>query len=298
MKIGIFIHLFHLDLFNEFSNYILNVKKIFDDVVIIFTLDNNDNSKLFFDNTIKPFFCNNNENNLHIIYIENYGVDIGSFFQQIQYVRKNEIKFDFILKIHTKTSKWPIRNFINWRHELIKPIVDINNLYIIKNYIENKNFDKEIGYIAAHSCLESRSVDIYKKNNLHGVKIICDKFPHIKENYIDFIGGTMFWINFKIIEKFITPDLISFMSSYFSYKKPPPDYISNLIHFEYVFERLITGSFCFDYINILINSNCHNHDNKTMYHPENITLHCPSFLVDNFYKNELNNLQNLINTNI
>jgi len=312
MKIGVFIHLFEKTLFDEFSNYIKNVLEIFDDVTIIFTLTNNEESISFYTNIIMNYFNGLKMNNfsLNVIYIENKGVDIYSFFKQIQFVRTNNIKLDFVLKIHTKISDNP-RITGCWRKQLIEPLVDLNNLQIIKNIFENLNINNpirptskygsantqkkyEIGYIASQKCIFQRKYDISFKSNLRGILNVCNKFKNIQENYLDFIGGTMFWINYSIINKYLSEELIQYFSKDLSYGKPPSNF-NNDIYPEYVFERLITGPLCFNYTNILINDNI-TENIDTNYKPEVFSFYSPSALCNQFYKNELNNLTNIINS--
>jgi len=291
LRIGIFIHLFLIELFDEFKRYIENVKKEFENVTILFTLNDSQESRNFGENIVKKEYPS-----CHIIFIENKGVDIYAFFQKIQYSRKNNFKFDYILKIHSKTSNIEICD--NWRKELIEPITNVDNLKIIHNIMKKK----EIGYAASQLLVFSRNFDLDVRYNFYGILELAQNFPHISENYLDFVAGTMFWINYKIIENNINEELMNYLIEDMSDGKPPVNTCEKIIP-EYIFERLITGPLCFNYTNILLNSNkLHfsatnnflNNEKYSKHLPHLVTFHKPSEIMYELFSQEKNNLLNLI----
>lgn len=287
MKIGIFIHLFYTDLFNEFSQYINNVKKEFgEEIFILFTMHDIECCRNFGKTIIKGIYPS-----CHILYIENKGVDVYSFCKQIKFVRDKNIQLDYILKIHTKTSIQD--NLHNWRRQLIEPIVNQDNLKYI-HYIFKKS-KIELGYIAAQSCIFPRNFDLVFKKNFQGIYNICKQFTHIKENYLDFVAGNMYWINYKIVEENITNELMEYLIKDMSNEKPPSNF-NNEIYPEYIFERLITGPICFHYTNILINTNkieglC---NTDLGYHcPDRFSFYCPKEIMETLFPEEKDKLYKL-----
>jgi hypothetical protein len=264
------------------------VKKEFgEDIFIFFTMQDIECCRDAGETIIKGVYPN-----CHILFIENKGVDVYSFFKQIEYVREKKIKLDYILKIHTKTSIQD--NLHNWRKQLIEPIVNPTNL----KYIHHIFKKRKIGYIAAQSCVFPRNFDLVFKKNFQGIYNICKKFSNINENYLDFVAGTMFWINYKIIEKNITSEFMEYLIKDMSNEKPPSNF-NNEIYPEYVFERLITGPLCFEYTNVLINTNkieglC---DIELGYHcPDRFSFHCPKEIMETIFPDEKNKLYKLINS--
>jgi len=224
------------------------------------------------------------------LYIENKGVDVYSFLKQIQYVRENNISLDYILKIHTKTSIQ--HNFSEWRRQLIEPITNEENL----KYIHHIFLKKEIGYIAAQSCIFPKKFDLPFKSNYYGILNISKRFKYISDNYMDFIAGNMFWINYKIIEKNLTNEIIDYLMKDLSYEKPPSNFNSE-VYPEYVFERLITGCFCFDYTNILVSRNKITGIDDVylgLHAPATFTFHRPKEIMETFFLEEKNNLVKFI----
>lgn len=285
MKIGIFIHLFNLELLDEFKTYINKVQCEFgDNIFILFTMQDNDHHRKIGETKIKFIFPYS-----QVIYIENKGVDFYSLLKQIEYIREKKIHLDYILKIHTKLSTR--HHLPNWRKQLIEPITDPSSLKYI-HHIINKN---EIGYIASQICNFPRTFDLPLKSNLKGIFNLSKQFPHINENYLDFIAGSMFWINYSILDKNFTPGLIQFLSNKMSYGKPPSNF-NKEIYPEYIMERLITGPLCFEYTNLLINDNkveelCNT--NLGLHKPYCFSFHKPKELMETYFPEEKNNLINL-----
>lgn len=259
MKIGIFIHLFVINMFDEFCKYINNVMKVFDDVCLIITLSK---KNIFFEDIIKEKY-----KNAHVLFIENKGVDIYSFFTQIKYIRENNIQLDYILKIHTKVCR-------EWRELLIVPITEINSLKIIKQIFENQ----KIGYVATQDVIVSKYFDkIHSLDNEDILVKVIDIFGLSELKYYDFVGGTMFWINNEILEKYINDDMMSYFEKNMSYDKPPTN--TNTTAPEYIFERLITGVLCYNYTNLLINCNEYldkNHTNNLYFQASKFSIYEPS----------------------
>ena len=236
-NIIICVHLYFTDLFDEMCQYIDNVKSVFKNVVIFFSINN----ESIFDIEIFKKYPNAN-----IIKIENRGVDILPFFETIKYIREHKIPCDYILKMHTKKSNPPCFG-PNWRHNLLKPITRPHNLIILKHYFKTI---KNIGYVGAQRCLLPKVFDnnYYYPGTIKGINEITSLFPHLEKEWTDFNAGTMFWINNDVLNTYLTDELISYIAPKFSYGKPGCDYKNPSPVFEYVCERLFTGIFCFNKI--------------------------------------------------
>ena len=230
-KICICIHLYQLNLFPEFTQYIDNVLQVFSNVLIIFNIDINQ-KKLQLENKIKYRYPNS-----VILYNENKGVDIYSFIKMIEFINTNNLKIDFILKIHTKTSSE------NWRRNLIENITNLEVLHKIKKlFLENKD---KIGFIASSDCIIPNDNFKYKSNQT-GFKFLEDNFE-INLDYKYFVGGTMFWINTSCLKE-LNSQMNYYVSSQFSFGKPS-NQSSKIINFEYIYERILSGVLTKNYNN-------------------------------------------------
>jgi len=236
-NITIIIHLFNENLFDEFLGYISNVKNIFEFVNVIISINVNSN----FDKTILnlyPLFV--------VLKVENKGVDVYPFIESIKYIRQHNIKTDFILKLHTKESS------LDWRKELILPITNISNLYILQHYFKNM---QNIGYVGSQKCVLPKNYDFDFPQNIQGVNELCEKYQHLEKEWTDFVGGNIFWINNDVINQYLTEELIEHLNSRFLHGKPPCNLGNNNVYIEYVCERIFTGIFCYNKTNIYVNEN-------------------------------------------
>ena len=126
------------------------------------------------------------------IITNNFGFDIGSFFTILNICKHNNYDFDYVIKIHTKTSDVE-------REKLINPLLgSINRIKIILDILNNDN----IGLIGSSSTIfyNYDKLSIHNENHL---KYLLKKYK-ISKNYnetIQFIGGTMFWIKYDVLKK-------------------------------------------------------------------------------------------------
>lgn len=241
-KVCVIIHLYDEELLNEFLEYVENVRFVFSNTTVIFTL--NINSKL--DKKIGEI-----NKDFVVIKVENKGVDIYPFFESIKYIRTNNLKIDYILKLHTKSTNNKWEGLDDWRKQLILPIVKYNNLCHLQYYFKTM---KNIGYVAAQSCIFPK---VYDESdalmcNIKGVNDTISLFPHLEKDWTDFVAGTMFWISYSVIDKYLTDELMAHGTSLVSYGKPQVNESSILAPIEYIFERMLTGVFCYDKTNITV----------------------------------------------
>lgn len=276
-NITIIIHLFHSELLDEFIGYIKNIKAVFSKVNVIFTvkLNTNDNEKI---KAIDSSFV--------IIPVENKGVDIYAFIIALEYMRQNFVT-DFVLKIHTKMSDIPAENMSDWRKQLIHPITDYNNLLILQHYFKNL---KNIGYVAAQSCIFPKKYDSDFPQNIKGVNDLCDKFLHLQKEWTDFVAGNMFWISNETLNQ-INDDMCVYIKKNVVYGKPVNNLHNSNICIEYICERLFTGVLCYDKTNILINEYKNTrqsipikngvYDNTYFYSPKVFSMYQPKNVILN-----------------
>jgi len=273
------IHLFNESLFSEFLTYIKKVKIVFSNVNVLFTI--NENSK--FDE-----FIHSLDQSFTVIKVENKGVDVFPFLQCIKYIRQNKIKTDFILKMHTKESNNETENYKNWRKDLIKPIVDVNNLYVIQHYFKTI---KNIGYIGAQKCILPKNYDLDFHQNIDGLNLLCARFTHLEKDWKDFNAGNMFWISNQTLSEYLTDDLMDYLIPRFSNGRPPCNSKNKGIFLEYLCERLFTGIFCYKKTNILVNEFQGTRrgvgktdgeiDHSYFYQPSVFSIYTPSNIITN-----------------
>jgi hypothetical protein len=266
-------------MFNEFLEYINNVKSVFQLVNVIFSINIDSN----FTEVIKQ-----KDSNFIVFKVENKGCDVHSFLESIKYIRKYNIKTDYILKLHTKESNNFSEGLLNWRKELINPITNVENLKIIQHYFKKV---KNIGYVGSQKCVLPKNFDFDFQHNIDGINNLCNKFPHLEKQWTDFIGGNIFWINYEVVNEYLTDKLINYLTNNIVYGKPPNNLKNKGVYFEYLCERIFTGIFCYNKTNILVNEFQGTNrgisytngsiDNTYFYQPSVFSFHIPKNIVIN-----------------
>ena len=242
-KVTIIIHLYETKLAPEMLDYQNAIKGIFAHVNTIISVSDQIKEPIL--NEVRALFPK-----AYIYKVPNKGVDVLPFINAIQYMRQNKIECDYIFKIHTKLTNNAGEGLPNWRKHLILPLVRYKNLCILQHYF--KKYDN-IGYVSAQSCVLPKNYDLDFPQNIDGVNEIINKFPHLEKDWTDFNGGNMFWISYKVIEQYLTDELINYMIPKFNQGKPPNNLEDKGIYIDYLCERLFTGVFCYDKMNIFVN---------------------------------------------
>jgi lipopolysaccharide biosynthesis protein len=176
------LHLYYTDLFEYFNSYLKNIREEHD--IYITLIDGHYEEAIL--ETIESKF-----KNLKVFILENKGMDIAPFFFVLNEINKSNVQYDCILKLHSKKSL--IHKGIcgdNWRNELILPLLLSServtyNLSIIKN-------DSTYKMLASHKWILPTCVK--------GFETLFTRIPINKQRLIyQFVGGTMFMIDFKIV---------------------------------------------------------------------------------------------------
>ena len=125
-----------------------------------------------------------------IVISENYGFDIGSFFNILDIVKQSGKTYDFVLKLHTKTND-------KMRHQLLQPLLgDLGRIVEILDKFKNNS---TIGCVGSKQCccVDSILDTSRNKNHLHTLQ---QNFFEKQYPKMPFITGTMFWMRFSVLQ--------------------------------------------------------------------------------------------------
>ena len=129
--------------------------------------------------------------NENIIYSENYGFDIGSFFHILEIVKKQGTEYNFILKLHTKTDNTK-------RDHLLQPI--LGSIENIRKIIRDFDSRPNLGMIASKSgrCIDAHADFIRNQPYMQQLMLwfFNESTLIVKQPYV---SGTMFWMRFSVI---------------------------------------------------------------------------------------------------
>lgn len=142
-KIAILLHVFTIKLLPQLLSYISRLKYPFDLFINTYI---HGKDKCNIENLVKL-----THPHAHIIFSDNIGQDIGGFLQLINYIKINNLQYDYYLKLHSKTDD-------HWRICMLEAVLPINNiekvfelldkynivgsgsyLFKIKNHVANKD---------------------------------------------------------------------------------------------------------------------------------------------------------------
>ena len=120
--------------------------------------------------------------------IENKGMDVGGKIQAIKYLNDLNIKYEYILMLHSKKC-----NVV--RKLWMEPFCLETNLKIISQTLKNNN---NIGIIINNYTLWNNNIDLYNSNYIEIFLKLCglDKIP----SDFAYTSGNMYIINYKVIE--------------------------------------------------------------------------------------------------
>lgn len=128
------------------------------------------------------------KDNLTILKVKNKGFDIGSFYLTQDYLIKEDIKYNFFMKLHTKTND-------DWRRELCDTL--FGDLKTLENILEN--MDEVCLYGAKKWELMLDIGNILTINEI--LKNNSDIYNALPQPY--FIGGTIFIARKEVVDKLL-----------------------------------------------------------------------------------------------
>jgi hypothetical protein len=171
------LHCYDLSNFNEiYGKYLSNIEKLFN-IIITFSLNNN----------------NFKNDNYIFLEIENKGYDIGGKFVMIQYLLNNNIDYDYILFLQSKSNEDKRKKYFE--------IVDDNNINNL-NILMDKNY---AGIFPSIKKFENFAHESPFPNKYY-VKEILD-YLNLKILTSDFFEGNCMILNKEIIQIIFTDNL-------------------------------------------------------------------------------------------
>jgi hypothetical protein len=205
-NICICLHIGNIYLAYDMFIYISKINTIYD---IYITIEHNIESSYLFKE-----FMNNMEkicSKITILKIDNYGADIYPFLYVLRHFAENDIKYDYLLKLHTKTEN-------AWRHNLIESIVNLPIDTIIKNielngiygysylkydYLNHyylKQLLTKLGfYIFDDQIITNNRNKIIVNNRIDQFRPDINDIIYKLNISFDFVPGTMFWVKYDLI---------------------------------------------------------------------------------------------------
>lgn len=182
MKLAIIIHLYYIDLWDEFSSKLKNLTQNFD---LYVTLCENNEDII---NKIKKDFINAN-----IVVVENKGLDIRPFLLILNNIISSNKEYNYIIKLHTKKSLHQNPSFgQHWRNTLVNSLIgSAKQLDYIINKLENTDYK-----------MATSSSYMYEELNIDWMMDIITALELKIPQKRNFAAGTMFIVDYSIFKEF------------------------------------------------------------------------------------------------
>jgi hypothetical protein len=133
--------------------------------------------------------------NLVIIEVQNKGMDIGIFLISLLYLRNNNLNYEYLIKLHTKTDD-------RFREHVCDHL--IGSKEIINKNIELLNNDKSIGMLNGTLIFNYHKNNSFFHNHLNYLEYLTELIlnQQMDINKLEFAVGTFFYSRFDVFDAF------------------------------------------------------------------------------------------------
>ena len=190
-KIAVHLHLYYIDLSEEFIKYLNNIPYKFD--LLISIQENQEKESI-----VEKFKEIKNVEKIDVRHTKNIGRDFSPMF----IVFKNTIeKYDYLLHMHSKKSIRTGTQQDGWRQHMIKGV--LGNEENIKKIFYQFEKGNNIGMIYPETYYDMPYwAHTWLKNTDMSSKIANKLGFKISDEYIDYSVGSFFWVKVPAIKKF------------------------------------------------------------------------------------------------
>lgn len=193
-RIAVQLHLFYLDLIDEFVLYLGNIPYKFD--VLLSVVDDSKNVEI--SEKIKTI---ENVEKVIIKKVENRGRDVAPL---LVYFANEIADYDYVCHVHSKKSLYTGREQTGWRKYLLDGLMgDKNQVYRSFYYFES---DPEIALIYPESYPEITYMAHTWMSNRKSRELLMNRLGYHDVKYpmfVDFPLGTMFWGRVSVLMPFL-----------------------------------------------------------------------------------------------
>lgn len=191
-KIAVHLHLYYVDLSEEFINYLGNIPYQFD---LLISVQESQNIKEIEDKFKKI----KNVNKVDVRHHKNVGRDFSPMFITFKDVIE---KYDYLLHMHSKKSIRTGQVQDGWRTHMLNGVLGSDEL--IKKIFYQFEKGEKIGLIYPETYYDMPYwAHTWLKNSATSNEIANRFGFSISDDYIDYSVGSFFWVNVLAIKKFL-----------------------------------------------------------------------------------------------
>lgn len=196
MRIAVMLHLYYHDLWEEFSPALRQLGNHPFDLYVSLS----EGSETLCRQEAMKQKIREEYPGSQIFIAPNQGLDIGPFLRIVSMLMRSEVTYDLLLKLHTKKSivSCGAEAGLRWRRELYVPL-----LQHAGQILDAMRQNTAIGMIGSSQHLytfEGVNAPVIRElENLLGIRSQAQGI---------FVGGTMFWMRYPILERYLDPERI------------------------------------------------------------------------------------------
>lgn len=205
LRLAILFHFGNHSMYQEFRRYLNNIYATSHDIDIYISYQ-----------VYTPLLEELKKNYQNVTTIQTVlGMDIGGKLMSFSQAFNNKKTYDYFLSLHTKSD-------VRWRMGMILPLCGSSE--IIQKCLDIFQSDQNIGIISS----QEYTYHISHYNINHPIQQnFCQKWNlsyQGNQSSIHFVGGTIFWMRWSIIERFISERNIDIIAEY---KTLEPGHVRN-----------------------------------------------------------------------
>ncbi len=192
-KIAVQLHLYYVDLIDEFVKYLSNMPFSFDLLVSIVDKGQKEYVE-------ESFLAIEKVDKVFVEVVQNRGRDVAPL---IAVFGKRITEYDYICHIHSKKSLFTGTEQTEWRVHLLEGL--FGSAEIIKSHIYQLDKGDKIGLVYPETfCIMPYQGHTWLKNSFSRDELLerIGVYTHSSEIYFDYPMGTMFWANVQAILQF------------------------------------------------------------------------------------------------
>lgn len=184
MKIGVFLHLYYLDLWPEMMAYIKNIP-VECELLVNFPDTLSPESIAPIEESIKSNF-----DSYKILFSENKGLDVGGYINIINYAIEQKKDYDLVVFLHTKKHARTDPDLgKQWRKDLFKAI--LGSEYKTGGILDTFQKNDMVGMIGCSDYVMYMEED---KKNIDNLEYFSKRLGIDEEDMIiKFVAGSIFW---------------------------------------------------------------------------------------------------------
>lgn len=189
-RIGVHLHLYYIDLLDEFAGYLSRMPYDYD--LFVSVTDKKNEEKV-----LKKFGCLEKINDIKVVTVENRGRDVAPM---VVTFAKDLLSYDYVCHIHTKKSTHAGFEQRNWRDHLLYNLFGSKDVVRKIFAVFDAHSDVGIIYPETYHNIPYWTQTWLSNRDIAAKLLTKLKIDPVLPDYVDYPAGTMFWARIEAVE--------------------------------------------------------------------------------------------------